>query len=61
VPATSVPYWSDQCGVRFFDALDIDYAFDEFCSKIYTPYKFVEENLSYKQSVKTLMEIFDVT
>lgn len=61
VPATSVPYWSDQCGVRFFDALDIDYAFDKFCSKIYTPYKFVEETLSYKQSVKTLMEIFDVT
>lgn len=61
VPATSVPYWSDQCGVRFFDAFDIDYAFEKFCSKIYTPNKFIEETLSYKQSVKTLMEIFNVT
>ena len=35
--------------------------FDQFYSKLdkYNPRKYVEENLSYKQSVKTLMEIFD--
>lgn len=61
VPATSVPYWSDQCGVRFFDPLDIDYAFDQFCSRIYKPRKFVEKELSFKASVKKLMRIFNAT
>ena len=37
--------------------------FDTFYSRIdsYNPRKYVEDNLSYKASVKTLMEIFDVT
>lgn len=59
VPATSVPYWSDQCGVRFYDELEIEYAFSEFCDKIYTSRKYVEENLSYKKSVNILMEILN--
>lgn len=60
VPATSVPFWSNECGERVFDS-NFDETFDQFYSKLdeYNPRKYVEENLSYKQSVKTLMEIFD--
>jgi glycosyltransferase involved in cell wall biosynthesis len=59
VPASSVPYWSEQCGLRFYDAIEMAFAFDEFCSKIYTPRKFVEEQLSFKASVNRLLEIFN--
>lgn len=59
VPASSVPYWSNECGVIFYEKNDMQYAFDEFCSKIYTPRKFVEQNLSFKASVNRLLEIFN--
>jgi len=61
VPATSVPFWSTDCGEKVFDS-NFDETFDSFYSRIgeYNPRKYVKENLSYKQSVKTLMEIFDV-
>ena len=69
VPATSVPFWDDMCGERFvpadpgMDHLVMQDKFDTFYSRIdsYNPRKYVEDNLSYKASVKTLMEIFDVT
>jgi len=59
VPASSVPYWSDECGAIFYELTDMQYAFDEFCGKIYTPRKFVEQNLSFKVSVDRLLEIFN--
>ena len=61
VPATSVPYWSDECGERFVNADDMEVTFDNFYSRIgeYNPRKYVEDNLSYKKSIETLLEIFD--
>lgn len=61
VPATSIPYWSDECGKVFYDKDDMDIAFFEFCAKIdeYNPRKYIEENLSFKKSVKKLMEIIN--
>jgi hypothetical protein len=67
VPATSVPFWSPDCGEKFiesdllFDDVILEETFDQFYSKLdrYNPRKYVKEKLSYKQSVKTLMEIFD--
>ena len=62
VPATSIPYGSDQCGERFVNPDDMDLAFDRFYSKIkhYNPRKYIEDNLSYKKSVEKLLEIFNV-
>jgi len=62
VPATSVPYWSDDCGERFFKYEDLEETFQRFYSRIdkYNPCQYVEENLSYKASVDKLLEIFDV-
>lgn len=61
VPATSVPYWSDECGERFFKYEDLEKTFRRFYSRIdeYNPRKYVEENLSYKASVDKLLEIFN--
>ena len=56
VPATSVPYWDDRCGERFYDVQDMEETFDRFCAKIreYTPRKLIESELSYKVSIKKL-------
>ncbi len=61
VSATSVPYWSNTCGERFYDFSTIEETFERFYSRIgeYDPLKYVEENLSYKASVNKLLEIFN--
>ena len=61
VPASSVPYWSDDCGERFYDVQDMEETFDRFCAKIgeYTPRKLIESELSYKVSIKKLLAIFN--
>lgn len=61
VPATSVPYWHEQCGERFFDSSQMGETFERFYSKIgeYNPRNFVEENLSYTASVNKLLDIFN--
>ena len=61
VPASSVPYWSDDCGERFYDVQDMEETFDRFCAKIreYTPRKLIESELSYKVSIEKLLAIFN--
>lgn len=59
VPASSIPYWSNECGVRFYNSIEMGLAFDEFCGKIYKPRKFIEEQMSFKASVNRLLEIFN--
>lgn len=61
VPASSVPYWSNECGEKFYKIEDLHETFQEFYDRLgeYTPRNFVENNLSYKQSVNKLLEIFD--
>lgn len=61
VPATSVPYWSDECGKIFYDVTDMDTAFSEFYAKIdeYNSKKYVDRELSFEASVKKLMEIIN--
>jgi len=61
VPATSVPYWSDECGVRFFNVDEMELAYETFCSRIYNPRQFVERELSFKSSVNRLLEIFNAS
>ena len=60
VPATSIPYWSDQCGEKFYHESEMNKTFEKFYAKIgeYDPRNFVEDNLSYKASVNKLLDIF---
>ncbi len=61
VDATSVPYWDDTCGERFFDESEMSDTFSRFYDRIdqYCPKDFISKNLSYEQSVQKLLEILN--
>lgn len=58
--ATSVPYWSNECGEIVKDILEFEEKFENFRSNLenYFPQKYVMENLSPKTSVKILLNHF---
>jgi hypothetical protein len=62
VPCSSVPYWDETCGEKFYYENEMEETFSKFYDKIssYRPREFVEKNLSYKRSIKILMEILNV-
>lgn len=61
VGASSIPYWDDVCGERFFEENEMEETFSKFYDKIssYTPREFVEKNLSYRRSIEILLEILN--
>jgi hypothetical protein len=58
VTATSVPYWSDECGEKITRPEEIEDAFDRFYSNLdnYTPKDFVERELSPQKTVQILLD-----
>ena len=61
VPATSVPFWDERCGEKFYDFNEMEKTFDKFYATIdkYNPKEFVKDTLSFECSVKTLLEILE--
>lgn len=61
VPATSIPYWSDECGKVFYDFSNIEIVFEEFYANIeeYIPRNYVERELSFETSISKLLEIMN--
>ena len=59
VPATSVPFWDERCGEKFFTVDEMGETFDNFYARIndYNPKDYVKENLSFESSIKTLLDI----
>ena len=59
VPATSVPFWDERCGEKFYSIDKLGETFDNFYARIndYDPKAYVKENLSFESSVKTLLDI----
>jgi len=59
VPATSIPYWDKRCGEVFFNIDDLEVTFSKFYATLdqYDPKAFIKDNLSFKCSVKTLLDI----
>ena len=59
VPATSVPFWDERCGEKFYSIDKLQETFDNFYARIndYDPKAYVKENLSFESSVKTLLDI----
>jgi len=59
VPATSIPFWDNRCGEKFFTVDEMGETFDNFYARIndYNPKDYVKENLSFESSVKTLLDI----
>ena len=59
VPATSVPFWDERCGEKFFTIDEMEETFNNFYARIndYNPKDYVKENLSFESSIKTLLDI----
>lgn len=59
VPATTVPYWDERCGEKFYSVNELEETFDKFYARIdeYDPKQYVEDHLSYKRSVEILLDI----
>ena len=58
VPATSVPYWSDQCGEKTSEKEYLDLSLDRFLGRMleYQPKDFIDKELSPQRSVQILMD-----
>ena len=61
VPATSVPYWSDECGVKITSADELEESFDQFYSNLsnYSPKDFIERELSAQKTVQILLDHYE--
>ena len=62
IPATSIPYWDDQCGEYFYDMSDFEEKCCLFFSKLetYKPREYVLENLSMSVCEKQLMDLVNI-
>ena len=60
VPATTVPYFSDECGDRFSGLSDFGVALDRFLTNLnrYEPRRWVAENLSMQRSADLYLHAY---
>jgi hypothetical protein len=60
VPATSVPYFSENCGDRFVDIEAFSGMLDHFWDRLesYTPREYVAKSLSFHESAELFLEAY---
>jgi hypothetical protein len=56
VKATSVPYWSEECGIKISDIDDLDSAIEKISTGFF-PRNFIVENLNLLKSARDLLKI----
>jgi hypothetical protein len=58
--ATSVPFWSDGCGIKIERLNELDNTIDEILQNLakFNPGKYINENLTYSISSKSLIKQF---
>ena len=58
---TTVPYWSDECGIKFYKQEELKESLNLFLMNInkFTPKKFVIQNLSYENTVDKFSKFFN--
>lgn len=61
VEASTIPYWSNECGEYVNEFENFEDKFDKFLNNInnYSPQKFVERELSPKKSIEILLDLFE--
>lgn len=59
--ASSVPYWSEECGMKLDSIFDLDSAIDIMLQKYntFSPRKFIVENLSNEVCMKRILDYFN--
>lgn len=62
IPATSIPYWDNNCGVYFYNKNEFEHKYDEFINKLntYKPREFILENLSVEKSAECFKNILNL-
>ena len=60
-PSSSVPYWDDNCGEKFYTIGSLNETFTKFIENLnlYQPRNFVVNNLSASKQVTELIKIFE--
>jgi hypothetical protein len=61
--ATSVPYWSDECGIRIVNFKQWEPALEKMLKECtnFTPRRYVERELSGEKCMRRILEYFDLT
>jgi hypothetical protein len=63
IPATSVPYWDERCGLKFKDASEFTVRLDEFLDRQsgggFAPRDYVVENLTLEKCARRFLAIID--
>ncbi len=55
--ATSVPYFDNRCGVKFYSIEEFDTVYEIFINNKYSPREFILENLSIEKTTENLIQI----
>ena len=57
--ATSIPYWDERCGVKYFGGNQLDNKFNKFLNNLesYNPRQYVKENLDLKIQAEKLIAL----
>ena len=60
--ATSVPYWSDQCGIKIIEQNELPNAIDRMMNELssFSPRNYIEETLSDKVCMKRILDYFSL-
>lgn len=58
--ATSVPWWSEQCGLRIFDLEDLPQAIETMKTTPFSPRQFILENLSPEVCMDRILDYFNL-
>lgn len=65
IPATSVPYWGDRCGVKFKDIEGFKHKLEEFLAKLndnqFLPREYILENLTLEKCAQNYVDILQQT
>lgn len=63
IPATSVPYWSDECGIIITQPLELSEAIDRILIEYnkFTPRNFIVRELSNEVCMKRILDYFKLT
>ncbi len=63
IEATSVPYWSDRCGIKFKDIQEFPDKLEEFLEKLnsqyFAPREYILENLTLERCAQKYLEILE--
>jgi glycosyltransferase involved in cell wall biosynthesis len=61
IPATTIPYWDENCGELFYNISDFEVTYNKFIENInnYKPRKFILDNLSIEVCENNLIELIN--